>query len=477
MAAPALRPPDPAATPSALAAGPGVSASAPPARRPVAAADAMWLQESATNRMIINGLYTVDRMDLETLRRLFVERVLAAEGGARWPRFMLRVVLQGGRPFWEPDPEFAIERHILTAPGGEGVRTKADLQRYLGALVSQPLPVDRPLWQFLHVPELEGGKTAFIVRVHHCMGDGIGLIPVLFSLEDPPGELKTGEPAPGEPARDPALKVARRPRSKLATALKLPVAFPVVLLRKLLARADKSPVHGPELSGDKRVAWSEAIPFTRIQAIKGNHGASINDVLLTAVVGAFRRYVAAGGAELGRLRASVPVNVRAAGEPLRMENRFAAVPFDLPAHIADARERIREVHRRMLAMKDSVEPIVVHAAQSLLTRALPPRASRRLIDLFANKCTCVLTNVPGPSHQITLAGRRIHDLMFWVPQRSRIGVGISLLSFSGTLRLGVIADARVMPEPDLLVAGFDDELRELERAAGAATTAPRGGSW
>jgi WS/DGAT/MGAT family acyltransferase len=463
MAEPARRP---AASPSDPAPPPPAAPAVPPGRQPVAATDALWLQDSATNRMIINGLYTVDRMDLDTLRRLFVERVLAAEGGARWPRFMLRVVEEGGRPFWEPDPEFAIERHILAAPGGEAVRTKADLQRYLGGLVAQPLPADRPRWQFLHIPELDGGKTAFIVRVHHSMGDGIGLIPVLFSLEDAPGESKTGAPAPGDAARDPALKVARKPRSRLGTALKLPFAFPVVLLGKLLARADKSPVHGPELSGEKRVAWSEAIPFSRIQAIKGNHGASVNDVLLTAVVGAFRRVVAAAGGELARLHASVPVNVRAAGEPLRMENRFAAVPFDLPAHIADARERIREVHRRMLAMKDSVEPIVVHAAQSLLTRALPPRASTRLIDVFANKCTCVLTNVPGPSHQITLAGRRIHDLMFWVPQRSRIGIGISLLSFSGTLRLGVISDARVMPDPDLLVAGFEQELRELEGAAG-----------
>lgn len=431
-------------------------------RRPVAATDAMWLQESATNRMIINGLYTVDRMDLDTLRRLFVERVLGAEGGARWPRFTLRVIEQAGRHYWEPDPEFAIERHILAAPGGDAVRTKADLQRYLGALVAQPLPEDRPRWQLLLVPELEGGRTAFVVRVHHVMGDGIGLIPVLFSLEDP-----QDEPAPGDPARDPALKVARPPRSKLLTALKLPLAFPLVLLRKLLARADRSPVHGPELSGEKRVAWSDPIPLERIGAIRRGHGASVNDVLLTAVAGAFRRYVAAvGGGELAQLRASVPVNMRAAGEPLKMENRFAAVPFDLPAHIGDARERIREVRRRMLAVKDSVEPIVVHLAQSLLTRALPPRASRRLIDLFANKCTCVLTNVPGPSHRLTLAGRRIHDMMFWVPQRSRIGVGVSLLSFSGDLRLGVVSDAGLMPDPDRLVAAFDAELAELEGTGG-----------
>jgi hypothetical protein len=61
--------------------------------------------------------------------------------------------------------------------------------------------------------------------------------------------------------------------------------------------------------------------------------------------------------------------------------------------------------------------------------------------------------------------------MFWVPQRSRIGIGISLLSFSGTLRLGVISDAALMPDPQALVAAFDQELSELEAAAERAGAA------
>lgn len=447
---------------------------APPAaagRRRVADADAMWLQDSATNRMIIHGIYTLDRIDLDTLRRLFVERVLGAEGGGRWPRFTLKVIEEAGRHYWEPDPAFAIERHILTPPGAERVRTRDDLRRFLGEIVALPLPDDRPRWQFLMLPEMDDGTTAFVVRVHHCMGDGIGLIPVLFSLEDAHAEPAPGDVASGRPARDPALKVAKPPRSRLAMALKLPFAFPAVLLGKLIAPGDRSAVHGPELSGDKRFAWSGPIPLARIQAIKARHGVSINDVLLAAVTGAFRRYVGRGGAGgLSRLRASVPVNVRATGEPLRMENRFAAVPFALPAHLSDARERLHEVRRRMQAMKTSIVPIVVYVAQGLLTRVLPPRLSKPVIDVFANKCSCVLTNVPGPTHPIAIGGRRVHDLMFWVPQRARIGVGVSLLSFSGTVRLGVVSDACVMPDPEWLVEAFESELAELEGAPGGSVS-------
>jgi hypothetical protein len=93
-----------------------------------------------------------------------------------------------------------------------------------------------------------------------------------------------------------------------------------------------------------------------------------------------------------------------------------------------------------------------------------------VIDVFANKCTCVLTNVPGPTHPIAIGGRRVHDLMFWVPQRARIGVGISLLSFSGTVRLGVVSDTSVMPDPEGLVGAFESELAELEETPGSVST-------
>lgn len=443
-------------------------AAAPGHRLPVASADAMWLQDSPTNRMVITGLYTLDRIDLDTLRRLWQERVIGAEGGERWPRFTHRVVADGGRFFWQQDPDFHIDRHIVQAPGAGEIRGEEELQRHLAERVSEPLVDDRPLWQLSLIPDFGGGRSAIVVRVHHCMGDGIGLIPVLYSIQDPIDDA----PGAGEPDAPPRLnaetaaaEVAKPKRSKWSMALKLPFAFPAVLLGKLLSPADRSPVHGPELSGEKRVAWSTAIPLDRVKAIKDGLGVTLNDVLLASVTGAFRRHVdAVGGGSLERLRASVPVNVRAAGERLKMENRFAAVPFALPAHLGDAHERLHEVRRRTDRMKRSIEPVVVYLAQRLLLKALPAGASRKLIDVFANKCSCVLTNVPGPRHAMAIGGRRLHDMMFWVPARSRIGVGVSLLSFSGAVRLGVIADRQLIDDPAALVAAFEAELEALESA-------------
>ena len=97
-----------------------------------------------------------------------------------------------------------------------------------------------------------------------------------------------------------------------------------------------------------------------------------------------------------------------------------------------------------------------------LIACLPHRASRLLIDFLANKCTAVVTNVRGPARDLTLAGRRVRSILFWVPQRARIGVGISILSFSGKVQVGVIADASLVPDPAALVQAFEQEFETMK---------------
>jgi hypothetical protein len=89
--------------------------------------------------------------------------------------------------------------------------------------------------------------------------------------------------------------------------------------------------------------------------------------------------------------------------------------------------------------------------------------SRGLIDFLANKCTAVVTNVPGPQREISLAGRRVRSMMFWVPQRADIGVGISILSFAGKLQVGVVTDAVLVPDPQDLVRVFEEQFEALRR--------------
>ena len=79
-----------------------------------------------------------------------------------------------------------------------------------------------------------------------------------------------------------------------------------------------------------------------------------------------------------------------------------------------------------------------------------------------------MTNVPGPPEPLHLYGVPIGALMFWVPQAGDLGLGVSVLSFNGTVRLGVAADTNLIPDPWALVAGFAEEFDALAARYGDA---------
>ena len=425
-------------------------------REPVAGNDAIWLQDSATNLMVNNAVITTDRLDLATLREAFRVRVIEAEGGRRYDRFHQRVRREGARPYWEDDPDFDIARQIIPAREA-GVETRAALQRYVGEEAGRPLPADRPLWQIQLVEQFEGDGSALVVRVHHCIGDGMALVAVIFALME---EMTAEHPA--APARGGIRPSAGAPGRGLLKALLIPLAAPGILIKRLLWWPDRHALHGPAVSGKKVVAWTAPLDLAVVKAAKNRLGATVNDVLMASVSGAVSRYLARhAGQSITQFRISMPVNVRRPDAPLRLENRFAAVPLTLPAGISDLGTRVTAVKARMDELKRSVAPIVVYGIQVTLLTVLPHGVSRWLIDFLANKCTAVVTNMPGPQRLVTLAGRQVRGMMFWVPQRADIGVGISVLSFAGKVQVGVIADARLLPDAGLLVEAFEEEFAAL----------------
>jgi hypothetical protein len=92
-----------------------------------------------------------------------------------------------------------------------------------------------------------------------------------------------------------------------------------------------------------------------------------------------------------------------------------------------------------------------------------------VVSIFAAKTTAVMTNVPGPREEIFLAGRAIREIFFWVPQSGRVGLGISIFSYAGHVRMGLASDAGLVPDPELIVQGFHEELAELQARARTRT--------
>ncbi|HSM13276.1 MAG TPA: wax ester/triacylglycerol synthase family O-acyltransferase [Thermoanaerobaculia bacterium] len=460
---------------------------------PLAPVDIAWLRmDEPANLMHVHGVLVLDG---------HVEREkVAAVLGARFaeiPRFHQRVALDGGRLVWTEDEAFDIDRHVpeesLSEPGGD-----AELAAAIGAHLDRPFDRAHPLWEFRLLHGYRGSDTVVFGRLHHAIGDGVALMVVLLAMTDlspeGPAAVGSGELAAAARSGNPffdlftagpgaALEAAHAAaerwmpetlRLMLGPLEALRKAHPLVrglgstaALGRMLARPSdpRSPFKG-DLGTEKRVAWTRAAPLDEVKSLAKSLGGTINDVLNSAMAGGLRRYLLRHGTPPDDLsfRAAMPVNLRPLEEMAALGNRFGLIFLSLPVGMADPVRRLEEMKARARALRHSAEPLVVLGLLGFAGRS-PLAIQEVLMKIFGSKATAVFTNVPGPRKTVWFAGRPIRDIFFWVPQAGRLGLGVSIFSYAGQVRMGVGTDAGLVPDPGRIVDGFDAELEALADAA------------
>jgi len=457
----------------------------------LSAVDVAWLRmDEAANRMHVHGVLILDG----DVTRDEVAETLAARL-ARIPRFQQRVAEDWGGMVWTDDVEFDIKRHVveqhLHAPGSDRVLATA-IERHL----HEGFDRAHPLWTFHVMRGYQGGKTAVLARIHHTIGDGVALMMVLLAMTDlAPGAGALGrrvaEPSAG---RNPfldilvgshgaTLKAARHAAEQWAPDMLRLMLGPAeayarlglaeralgsaLAVTRILATFNEpaTPFKG-DLGVPKRVAWTERFSVDEIKTIGRGLGATVNDVLNNAMVGGLRRYLAQGGAPREQLsfRCAMPVNLRLLGEMAALGNRFGLVFLDLPVGIEDPVRRLEALRRAAGSLKRSVEPLLVLSLIDLAGR-MPSVVQDLLVTIFGAKATAVFSNVPGPASTLWFGGHPISDVFFWVPQAGRLGLGVSILSYDGSVRMGVGTDAGLVPDPERIIDGFHAELDALQAAA------------
>lgn len=448
-------------------------------RKQLAAVDAAWLRmEHPANLMTITGVLTFGGpIDFRRFKELIEDRLLIHD------RFRQKVVespLGLGRPAWVEDDHFSLKAHLhhvaLPEPKDQGA-----LQEMVSDLMSTPLDRSRPLWQMHLIDDYQGG-AAMVVRIHHCIADGIALIRLLFSLTDEePDVPSVGLGGRKEPGARPGggtlpewilrqgMEMILNP-SRVMELAQQGMTGADILRRLLALPPDPRTVFHGALSVAKKAAWSRPIPLQDVKRVGKTFGATVNDVMLAAVSGALRHYILSRGEWFKgeSLRAVVPVNLRPMDEALEFGNRFGLVFVDLPVGVQGPLDRLRVVQERMAELKASPQAGVVFGVLGLMG-ILGSELEKVAVSIFSSKATMVLTNVPGPQKQLYLAGTPVKNIMFWVPQSGGLGLGVSIFSYAGDVRVGVAVDASLVPDPETLVSYLHKEMETLLMEADTAS--------
>jgi diacylglycerol O-acyltransferase / wax synthase len=454
------------------------------------------LRSTITSVWFLDSVPDRDRMDAVVAR--IVERI---------PRLHQRVVDEQpgvAPPRWAVDPHVDIDYHYTWArlPGRRPSRRQVlDHAQRMGA---RAFDKDRPLWELCVVEGLPAKRAAFIMKVHHAIADGLGMVQLLqhmVDLEAEPSDeapdrtdtaataapvdhrLRVEAPVWAIPgARSLAHRIAseartgaRIGRASLRTASDL-LRDPRGTIEQLgrttgsIARVvmpATTPL-SPAMTDRSLNTHFEAVsvPFAALKTAARSVDGTLNDAFVAITLDALERYHEAIGRPCSEIRMNMPISVRGGDGANNFDNQFVPARMVLPLSGADPAQRIREVKELLRAVR--AEPALPHVNDiSGVISRFGPAAAVSILGAMLKGVDITTSNVPGPPFPVFMAGSRIEEFYAFGPLAGA-AINITLFSYDGTVHLGVNSDRAAIVDHALLIrclrAAIDDTL-ELSRAA------------
>jgi WS/DGAT/MGAT family acyltransferase len=374
------------------------------------------------------------------------------------------------------DLDYHLRHSALPYPGGE---------RELGVLISRlhsnPMDLDRPLWEIHLIEGLHGGRLAMYGKLHHALADGVSGVGLLNFSEDPhksrtppiwAQERKRKPRAGAVPAGAFGLlpEIVRSQAEALPSLLKgLAGSATAALGLKpspdftSLAEAPRT-ILNSNITPQRRVA-TQATTLARMKEIGEAAGGSVNDVLLAACAGALRRYLL----ELNELPhkslvASIPVALPRDAEQAG-GNAISFANVRLGTDIEDVRERFELIRRSSVAGREYLRQMtgtalidytVLISSPQMLTRL--PGIGSRVPPIY----NVIVSNVPGPRGKLYFLGAEMEAYYPISALAHGQALNITVMSYAGGLYFGITACPDRVPSVQRLAVYLGEALDELE---------------
>jgi diacylglycerol O-acyltransferase / wax synthase len=435
----------------------------------------------------IHGVLKLDSVvNIREIKQCFEERIKTLNLHRLTQKAVWRPVLWH---YWETDEEFSVNNHIfyesLPEPAGQ-----TQLEEFVSACLRRSLNDQRPLWEHIVIDNFkdESGKrkTVIVIRLHHCLGDGIGLMRTTLAILKRQGSSSVVVSSLPSSSSSPTSSAS----SSSSTSKSTSVSAAVTSAPSRGKRAHKSSRSctgslTSALSSTKKMVfmrddpvsvWKAPDPITcktpvlaswtvasldRLKRCSKDLGLSINDILLAAAAGGLRKFNNTSRSAASPL-AVAWVSMRGTslvGEPV-FGNEIGAIYFSIPIDVETPLARFDTVQKQTQELLVSWEPLISYVLMSVFG-LLPAFIHRPVWHLLAFKTTFSLSNLPGPTSALDYIDAKVEQILFFVPPQQTIGHFITIMSYNGTIGFGLATDSRLIQDPKKVVNFMNEEMDDL----------------
>ncbi|KAL8575353.1 hypothetical protein ACOMHN_048646 [Nucella lapillus] len=412
-------------------------------------------------------------LSTERLRHLLDARIISLEnrhGRRVYPRFTQRVEKFCCGLAWVLDHHFMLQNHVFNMPGY--IESLEDLQDHIAKMASEPLSQDRPLWemQVLHNFR-EPRDTVLLLRLHLAVADGASMVRLLQHALVDTQRLTLPKAGFGVEAAN---------MSPLKAFFLGPVTF---CRRYLFVKDDFNLLHGQHVRacGEMAVAWSEPFSLSAAVRVKQVARCTLSELLVSVVAGNIRTYMQVSGIQNPyNIHCALPVDFRtdyptstttstgspgvvAAAASTDIGNHYSLAVLPLATSTEGSIPRLWETKQTLEKFKSSPEAAIVSGAQWFTCCVLPVTLFQRFWQKIYSRCTMLVANLAGPETSLKLDSREIKCMMYWVPPLQRVALTVSFLTYADQVRMAVISDRSVLPNPELITRDFIYKLETVSK--------------
>lgn len=387
------------------------------------------------------------------------------------------------RPLWVDDPHFDVGRHVLEArvppPGGD-----TELFGTIESILQRLLDRRHPLWEIWVLTGLRHNRFALLLKVHHAVTDGIGMLRIAEILFDttpqcvvPDVGAWTPTPAPswGRLTMSVAADTAGglwRGMTELLHPVKLGEST-VGLFTTIGSITSRTWTGGRARLrhpiGPRRKMAVIRLNLAAVKRVAHAHGATVNDVVLDlAAAGVAAALRSRGETTDGVvLRGLIAVNPPVAPALVR-RNRAGSVVVSLPVDEPATADRLHAIAAESRRARRWQSAAVIERVLVLVART----RVARFLSRHQGAIELAVSNLKGPTVPIYFTGRKVVDVIPITPISGNVTIDFCALSYAGRFNIGLLADAASWPDLDVTVQAMRSSWHSLRRQTPADVANP-----